>query len=900
MGAVVCCDKCEIKSEIKCENCNEATDNKKEAQLIKPNKGLRSRSTKKRRVHTIVDSGASIHCINDKSMFVSLDCTKHVNIRVADDRVIVGEGVGTCEITLKDQNGKSHVELLHNCVYSPAFATNLISTRRLWKDNRISSHFAGLNYLKCHGTTRKYYFDYEIGSGYTLHPRACVTSHTSVDPSILHSRFNHSSSRRIKKLLSRCSGLDSNIKIDHTHDHHDCPACRQGKAKRKPFPKRTHNKFTYFGERISSDICGPFPKSVDGHKYALVFIDSFSNYAKVYLLKNKSSNLVMECFHSFIDDHNQLLPQDRARYPIRWHTDNGGEFTSHKLDEFCNEFAIKRSFSVPYAPPQNAHAERMWLTLLQPVRTMLVESSVNEKFWSFAMLHACNVHNVLPSLTNPDETSPHEMAHGTPPDVSMFRVWGCIAYYLIPDHEVKSKISPRAWPAIHLGIDPERKGFIVYIPHKNRITTSYHITFQETKFMKFHDNGISNLPKIPRPISSKPRRLYKEGAPARPPTRDFDQSSDRGSSDSDDRSNEESESDNEIDPRDRRETRVGTYGKPPPRSTRNPKPNYHEIIIDDVNQQSMTININDKLGDFVTPETYKQAMESRQRERWLESMTKEITELSKSETWELVSLDCVPKGRKITKSRWCYVIKYNRDGSVDRFKSRFVACGYSQVKGVDFTNTFSATLRSTSFRMLMAMASGEKLQLDHFDVTNAFTQSKIDAEIYVAPPEGFKEYDKKGKPKVLKLKKALYGTKQASRLWQETLTKHLVGKMGFSQCPYDPCIFIKRFDDPSKVCIVGVYVDDIILASKGDLIEWFTKEFTSGFRAKHIGPLSWFLGMAIDQDTKNHSVTVHQHKYIDKLAEKFIPSSAARKIEPSMPCEPNSFQSLPCARLVQR
>ena len=94
-------------------------------------------------------------------------------------------------------------------------------------------------------------------------------------------------------------------------------------------------------------------------------------------------------------------------------------------------------------------------------------------------------------------------------------------------------------------------------------------------------------------------------------------------------------------------------------------------------------------------------------------MTKEITDLVKHDTWELVSIDSVPKGRKLTKSRWCYTIKYSRDGSIERFKSRFVACGYSQVKGEDYTHTFSATLRSTSFRLLLAGAAGEKLTLEH-------------------------------------------------------------------------------------------------------------------------------------------------------------------------------------------
>ena len=57
----------------------------------------------------------------------------------------------------------------------------------------------------------------------------------------------------------------------------------------------------------------------------------------------------------------------------------------------------------------------------------------------------------------------------------------------------------------------------------------------------------------------------------------------------------------------------------------------------------------------------------------------------------------------------------------------------------------------------MALAAGEKLHLDHFDVTNAFTQSNIDAEIYVSPPKGFTSNYKNGQPMILKLKKALYG-----------------------------------------------------------------------------------------------------------------------------------------------
>ena len=85
-------------------------------------------------------------------------------------------------------------------------------------------------------------------------------------------------------------------------------------------------------------------------------------------------------------------------------------------------------------------------------------------------------------------------------------------------------------------------------------------------------------------------------------------------------------------------------------------------------------------------------------------MQKEIKDLLIHDTWEPVARSSVPSGRKVTKSKWVYTIKYNRDGSIERFKSRFVACGYSQVEGQDFTHSFSATMRSTSFRTLLAEA----------------------------------------------------------------------------------------------------------------------------------------------------------------------------------------------------
>ena len=435
---------------------------------------------------------------------------------MADKHVIHSVGVGTCAIKLAASDGSAHTVLLHNCVYSPLFGDNLISTRRLWLDNKMSTHMGKTSYFKCHGSKSRYYFDNDCI--HELEPAARRVE-ASTDINLIHARFNHCGTHRLRKMFDVTTGLGDKRAKHYHHDPHTCPACLEGAHRKKAFAKNRSQTFSYFGERISSDLCGPFPKSVDGFTYALCFVDGATKYAALYLLKSKASVEVTDAFKAFLKDHKDHLTHGRR---VTWHTDNGGEFTSHNLDEFCREFAVARSFSVPYAPPQNAQAERMWGMLLRPVRIMLTGARINEAFWSYAIKHACQCHNVMPSSSQPNNASPWQSLTGVKPDVSKFRIWGCLVWYLIPDHELDSKVSPRAWPAVHLGFDPHRNGYLVYIPHKNRITTGYHVTFQEHRFLKVTSTHITGLPNIPKPVR-RPVMLYKEPRdnnkhpPPRPP-----------------------------------------------------------------------------------------------------------------------------------------------------------------------------------------------------------------------------------------------------------------------------------------------------------------------------------------------------------------------------------------------
>ena len=892
-----------------------------------------SNRQKQRNKHTpyVVDSGATLHCINDISLFDSIDHDHPpVELRVANGKVLRAHAVGTVKLQLAAEDGSTSEILLHNCVYHPSFSHNLLSVRRLWKDNRIKTRFGSQNYFKQMNTGRKYSFDFN--TEFKVNSIMAISGHKGVSAGVLHSRFGHCGIHRMHQLPARSQNFPHHESLDH--DPSNCDACQAGASRRRPFPKRTFQKFTMFGQRLSSDLCGPFRESVEGYKYMLNIVDAATNTLAVYYLKSKSSSEVKAAFESFLLEHKSALERCRAAgHDVNWRTDNGGEFMSKDLDAFLDEFAVKRSFSVPYAPPQNAHAERMWGIILRTMRTTLAESGVPDQFWTFAADNAVQLHNSLPSAKLPGSISPIEALTNQKPDVSKFRVFGCVAWYFLPEHERSSKIGPRSVPAINLGRDPQRNGWIVYIPELNRITTAYHISFQERRFMKFSEHSVT----APSPPSDlrQPLRVHREqrdsvtgggtspnGAQSGDANDDgFDSGVDlfhdgddlpgplvREFSDDEDTFGEDHCEDTECTlPRGHTgphsHERVGTRREGSTRERRQAQPsayerNYVRIVLEDSTNHFIEIATNVSLENIEIPKTYEDAIGSRFEERWRAAMLKEITDLLRNETWKLVDRDEIPAGKRVTKSRWVFDLKYLRDGTIERFKARFVACGYSQVYGKDFTHTFSATLRATSFRLFLAIAAGRKLQVDQFDVTSAFTQADIDTEIYVDPPKGFTTKGKDGKPKVLLLRKALYGTKQAARLWQQALIAKLID-MGFKQSPHDPCIF--RYVGKHGECLVGAYVDDILCAcSKPETFKWFSSLFLHsdtnphGFYGKHLGKVNYFLGMAIDQ-YDDYSISVNQTKYITKLLDKFVPSHQINAIKHHKPCSPDSFSKLSTA-----
>lgn len=258
------------------------------------------------------------------------------------------------------------------------------------------------------------------------------------------------------------------------------------------------------------------------------------------------------------------------------------------------------------------------------------------------------------------------------------------------------------------------------------------------------------------------------------------------------------------------------------------------------------------------PKTFKQAIECREKEKWLTAMREEHDSLVKNETWKLVDR---PKDRNVVNNRWIFKVKQNSDGSVERYKARLVARGFTQEYGFDYLETFSPVVRFTSIRLILAEAAQRKMQLKQFDVRTAFLNGDLIEEIYMEQPTEFTDIS----DKVCKLQRSLYGLKQASRCWNKKF-KDFIQLFGFITCKADSCVFVSRKN--GQLTVLAIHVDDgLIISDSMECIESVLNFLCDKFEIKSMN-VDCFLGLQIEQ-RKNGSIFVHQSTYANRILEKF-------------------------------
>jgi hypothetical protein len=227
-------------------------------------------------------------------------------------------------------------------------------------------------------------------------------------------------------------------------------------------------------------------------------------------------------------------------------------------------------------------------------------------------------------------------------------------------------------------------------------------------------------------------------------------------------------------------------------------------------------------------------------------MLDEMNSMKNNGVWDLVEL---PNGVKPIDCKWVFKTKKDSLGNIERYKARLVAKEFTQKEGIDYTETVSPVSKKDSLCIILPLVAHFDLELHQMDVKTAFLNGDLEEVVYMKQPEGFSSND--GEHLVCKLKKSIYGLKQASRQWY--LKFHgIISSFGFVENPMDQCIYQKV--SGSKICFLILYVDDILLATndKGFLHE--VKQFLSKiFDMKDMGETPYVIDIKIHIDRHRRS-----------------------------------------------
>ena len=215
-------------------------------------------------------------------------------------------------------------------------------------------------------------------------------------------------------------------------------------------------------------------------------------------------------------------------------------------------------------------------------------------------------------------------------------------------------------------------------------------------------------------------------------------------------------------------------------------------------------------------------------------------------------------------------------GNIERHKARLVAKGFNQREGIDYTETFSPVSKKDSLRIIMALVAYFDFDLHQMDVKTTFLNGNLEEEVYMKQPERFSSSE--GENLVCKLKRSIYGLKQASRQW--CLKFHeVITSFGFEENIMDQCIYQKV--SGSKICFFVLYVDDILLATNDKGLLYEVKRFLSkSFDMKDMSDASYVIGIKIHRERSRGILGLSQETYINKVLERFNMKNCSPSVAP--------------------
>lgn len=172
----------------------------------------------------------------------------------------------------------------------------------------------------------------------------------------------------------------------------------------------------------------------------------------------------------------------------------------------------------------------------------------------------------------------------------------------------------------------------------------------------------------------------------------------------------------------------------------------------------------------------------------------------------------------------------------------------------------------SSIRVVLGLVASLDLEVEQMDMKTAFLHGDLEEDIYMEQPEGFKVEGKENY--VCKLKKSLYGLKQALRQWYRKF-ESFMGEQAYKKTTYDHCVFMKKFSENNFIILL-LYVDDMLIVDQhASRIEKLKQDLSKSFSMKDLGPAKQILGMKISRNREAKRLWLSQEKYIEKVLQRF-------------------------------
>jgi hypothetical protein len=276
------------------------------------------------------------------------------------------------------------------------------------------------------------------------------------------------------------------------------------------------------------------------------------------------------------------------------------------------------------------------------------------------------------------------------------------------------------------------------------------------------------------------------------------------------------------------------------------------------------------------PKSVKQALKGPEAEKWAEAIKSEMESIEHHDTY---TWEHLPAGKRALRCGLILRIKPAADGKPERFKARLVAYGNQQREGEDFIfeELFAPVVKYKTLRLICALAAQYNLHLHKLDVKTAFLNGEIDEEVYLYPPQGTRApYGHRGK--VWRVRKSLYGLRQAPRAWNNQIHAFLL-TLGFRRVESDYGLYVKGRGE--NIELVSVYVDDILVAAKRiEAVTAIKDALKKKFDMSDFGEAKTILGINIRRNFEKGELILEQSEYIQNLLSKFRQQNSQYAVTP--------------------